>query len=250
MKPDPCGPRGRPKILPAFQITMRTILAIEASNPSASAPGVCVGRVPADRNGTIEVLGAWISEDFGRSGDGVLDLVDRVCREAGVGPRDLDAVAVSIGPGGFTALRIATTSAKTLAFALGIPVIPVPTALVAARAVDAAHRPGVIALASKNTLAHLTLLHPDGSIESIGAVNAEGIPSGVRSLVADAFLPEPFAVRAATLGLERLSLTLSPRACLEAAAGLDAVAPDALGPLYAREPDAVTQWRARHGSRT
>jgi tRNA A37 threonylcarbamoyladenosine modification protein TsaB len=229
---------------------MRTILAIEASNPSASAPGVCVGRVPMKGNGAVEVIGAWISEDSGRSSDGVMDAVDRACRAAGLGPRELDAVAVSIGPGGFTALRIATTSAKTLAFALGIPVIPVPTALVAARAVDVAHQPGVIALASKNTLAHLTLLRPDGSIEAIGAVDAEGIPSGVRSLVADAFLPEPFAIRAAALGLERLTLTLSPQACLEAAAGLDVVAPDALGPLYAREPDAVTQWRARHGSRT
>lgn len=229
---------------------MRTILAIEASNPSASAPGVCVGRVPMDEKGAVEVIGAWISEDSGRSSDGVMDAVDRACRAAGVGPRELDALAVSIGPGGFTALRIATTSAKTLAFALGIPVIPVPTALVAARAVDASHRPGVIALASKNTLAHLTLLRPDGSIEAIGAVDAEGIPDGVRSIVADAFLPESFAIRAAALGLERLTLTLSPQACLKAAAGLDAVAPDALGPLYAREPDAVTQWRARHGSRT
>jgi tRNA A37 threonylcarbamoyladenosine modification protein TsaB len=228
---------------------MRTILAIEASNPSASAPGVCVGRVSADGVGAVEVLGAWIAEDSGRSGDGVMDAVDRACRAAGVGPRDLDAVAVSIGPGGFTALRIATTSAKAMAFALGIPVIPVPTALVAARAVDASDRPSVIALASKKDLAHLTLLHPDGAFESLGVLDAHGIPAGVRSLVADAFLPEPFAVRAAAMGLERLTLMLSPRACLEAAAGLDAVPPDALSPLYAREPDAVTQWRVRHGSR-
>ncbi len=241
---------------------MRTILAIEASNPSASPPGVCVGRVlmgeqegrlevgPTGEGMGIEVLGAWISEDSARSSDGVMDAVDRACRAAGLGPRDLDAVAVSIGPGGFTALRIATTSAKVMAFALGIPVIPVPTALVAARAVDAAHRPGVIALASKKDLAHLTLLHLDGSIEALGVLDADGIPAGVRSVVADAFLPEPFTARAAEMGIERLGLTLGPRACLEAAAGLEPLPPDALAPLYAREPDAVTQWRARHGSRT
>lgn len=230
---------------------MPTILAIEASNPSASPPGVCVGRVAAGIGAAraVEVLGAWIHEDSARSSDGVMDAVDRACRAAGLGPRDLDAVAVSIGPGGFTALRIATTSAKTMAFALGIPVIPVPSALVAARAVAMTHRPAVIALASKKDLAHLTLLHPDGSIEALGVADAAALPEGVRSVVGDAFLPEAFAHRAVRMGIERLKLTLSPQACLEAAVGQEPVSPDTLAPLYAREPDAVTQWRARHGSR-
>jgi len=48
----------------------------------------------------------------------------------------LDAVAVSIGPGSFTGLRIGLGFAKGLAFAKKIPIIPVPTLDVIARSID------------------------------------------------------------------------------------------------------------------
>ena len=41
--------------------------------------------------------------------------------------RDLTAIAVSIGPGSFTGLRIGMATAKTMAYALRIPVVGVPT---------------------------------------------------------------------------------------------------------------------------
>ena len=52
----------------------------------------------------------------------VLIAVDEACRAAGVGPRELDAVAIGAGPGSFTGLRIGMATAKGIAFAAQRPV--------------------------------------------------------------------------------------------------------------------------------
>ncbi len=54
-------------------------------------------------------------------------LVDEVLREAGVPVASLDGVAVSIGPGSFTGLRIGLSAAKGLAYARSLPILAVPT---------------------------------------------------------------------------------------------------------------------------
>ena len=54
-------------------------------------------------------------------------LIDEVLSECGLLPDQLDAVAVSEGPGSYTGLRIGCVAAKGLCFALDIPLIALPT---------------------------------------------------------------------------------------------------------------------------
>jgi tRNA threonylcarbamoyladenosine biosynthesis protein TsaB len=53
--------------------------------------------------------------------------IQEVLREAGKSPADLQAIAVSKGPGSYTGLRIGVSTAKGMAYALSIPVIALPT---------------------------------------------------------------------------------------------------------------------------
>lgn len=76
--------------------------------------------------------------DGGERGRSVLDLgkghaehlmgvIEAALREAGCGFADLDAVAVSVGPGSFTGVRVGVAAARGLALALGIPAVGVST---------------------------------------------------------------------------------------------------------------------------
>ncbi|MBT5306290.1 MAG: tRNA (adenosine(37)-N6)-threonylcarbamoyltransferase complex dimerization subunit type 1 TsaB [Candidatus Scalindua sp.] len=60
-------------------------------------------------------------------GKEIVSSIESIFDEIRWEPNDIDLIAVSIGPGSYTGLRIAVTCAKTLAYGLGKPVIDVPT---------------------------------------------------------------------------------------------------------------------------
>jgi len=57
----------------------------------------------------------------------LLVMIDGACRASRCTVRDLSAIAVSIGPGSFTGLRIGLSVAKGLAYATGASIVAVPT---------------------------------------------------------------------------------------------------------------------------
>ena len=57
----------------------------------------------------------------------IMELTDSCLKEAGLRPQDLDAVCISGGPGSYTGLRIGTSTAKGLAYALHLPLLSVPS---------------------------------------------------------------------------------------------------------------------------
>lgn len=78
------------------------------------------------------------SESLGdrRHAEDLTPMIDFVVRQAGLEFADLDAVAVDVGPGLFTGMRVGIASAQALAHALAVPLVAVDglDALVAAAA--------------------------------------------------------------------------------------------------------------------
>ena len=57
----------------------------------------------------------------------LLPFVDEVLKQAGIVMKDINGVAVSIGPGSYTGLRIGVSTAKGIAYTAGIPVMAIST---------------------------------------------------------------------------------------------------------------------------
>jgi tRNA threonylcarbamoyladenosine biosynthesis protein TsaB len=55
----------------------------------------------------------------------ILPMIDELLKSADVNKNQLDAIAFGCGPGSFTGIRIATSIAQGLGYALNIPLIPV-----------------------------------------------------------------------------------------------------------------------------
>lgn len=62
-----------------------------------------------------------------RHAEQLVPAVQFVLEQSGVAAGDLAAIAVGVGPGLFTGLRVGVTTAKVMAQALEIPVVPVPS---------------------------------------------------------------------------------------------------------------------------
>jgi tRNA threonylcarbamoyladenosine biosynthesis protein TsaB len=96
--------------------TPTTILALDTSTLSLS---LAVARVAG---GEARVLAGRDRGPGGPNHSVLLPgLVDEVLREAGVALGDLGGIAVGLGPGAFTGLRISLSLAKGLAYAAGLP---------------------------------------------------------------------------------------------------------------------------------
>jgi tRNA threonylcarbamoyladenosine biosynthesis protein TsaB len=73
--------------------------------------------------------------------EALVPAIDAACRAAGVTLEDLDALAVDVGPGLFTGMRVGIATVQGLALALGLPVHPLCSLDVLAHPLRHASRP-------------------------------------------------------------------------------------------------------------
>jgi tRNA threonylcarbamoyl adenosine modification protein YeaZ len=162
-------------------------------------------------DGTPLAQAGWTSDR--RQGHETLPRLLDLLHEAGVSLDALSAVAVGIGPGSFTGLRVGMSLAKGLALALRVPVVGVPS-LVAWLAAE----PEAVAAIGRAGARDAYLLLRDDAEPHI--VDRDGLPKGAGSAIvvaptelADAFglggarPPYRSALALAGLAAQRLATT-------------------------------------------
>jgi tRNA threonylcarbamoyl adenosine modification protein YeaZ len=235
-------------------------LAIETSNSATGAGEVAIGRrLPGE---PPELLAVETLEPAGRHDDALAPAIDKAVKGASLTPAQIDRVAVSVGPGGFTSLRIAVVSAKMIAEAVGAECVAVPSALVAAHGLFAQEKGSAcvcVAMASKHDsawCAHVDRNDPvsaQAASAAIGEVfDAQGLAESLESkpidaLIADAHLPESLRTVVERADVPVYEPTFWASVCLELSWFLAGVEPLAIEPIYPRQPEAVTNWRRLHG---
>ena len=94
------------------RFSVMLILAFDTATDVATSALVSDGEVLGERSSRAST---------------VLEDVDALLRQASAQTREIEALAVGIGPGSFTGVRIGLATARGLAFALGVPAAGVST---------------------------------------------------------------------------------------------------------------------------
>jgi tRNA threonylcarbamoyladenosine biosynthesis protein TsaB len=222
---------------------MVNVLAFDCAGRGCSAAVVSGSRVLARRSEPMERGQAAA----------LLPLIESVLDAAAIGWAAVDLVAVTVGPGGFTGVRIGLAAARGFALARGLPVVGVTSFAAVAAAVPPDRRAGrtlAVALDSKRADIFLQCFAADGPALGPGelvALEAVGshIPAGAVLLAGDG------AVRAAPFLAGRAALapaTEVPDPGDIARLALAEWQPDRRAalplPLYLRAPDTTAPRRA------
>jgi tRNA threonylcarbamoyl adenosine modification protein YeaZ len=112
------------------------------------------------------VVATYSSSEAMRHGEMLAPGIAAVLAEGGADSRDVTAVAVGVGPGPYTGLRVGLVTARTMAHALGIPVYGVCTLdVLAAEAQDAGLTDFVVATDARRKEVYLASYDAAGRVD-------------------------------------------------------------------------------------
>jgi len=192
-----------------------------------------------------------------RHAESLAPAIDHLCRQSGIGLDQLGAVAVDIGPGLFTGLRVGVATGKALATALGVPMI----GLTSLEIVAYPHRRGAGLIASvidaRRSEVFWALFRGEEQVGECVVSTPEALASQLARQDEEIVAVGDGAIRYAPLlatidGVELLGAgSAYPSAAVlvelaqPRAAGGDLVAPGELTPLYLRQADVRISWIER-----
>lgn len=218
----------------------RLILAID------TALGAC--SVAVHEAGGATLARRAVAMDKGHA-EALMPMLEAVMADSGVGFRALERVAVTVGPGSFTGLRIGIAAARAIGLAAEIPVVGVTTLAAYAAPLISADQAAIVAVAvdARHGAVFLQTFAPGGRTLIAPRVlkareAARAIGAGPVMIVGSA--ATALAVEAMALGLRATIADLSPAPDIIAVArlGLSADPQQAPArPLYLRPPGATPQ---------
>jgi tRNA threonylcarbamoyladenosine biosynthesis protein TsaB len=181
-------------------------------------------------------------EEGRRNARDLVPAVAELLRERGLAVRDLGGILVGLGPGSYTGLRVGVMTAKTLAYAVGCPLVGVPTFHVLARQAGGG-LVDVLADAQKDAVYHQSFR--DG--EALMGLTIVRVDDWLarRDPGAVATGPGLAKVRADVPRRPESDWQPRPEAVLHVGLSLPPADPFALVPIYLRPSAAEQQWDAR-----
>ena len=188
-----------------------------------------------------------------RDSDDVLPAIDGLMKKANLKPKELTLIALSIGPGGFTTMRIATTIAKHVSFITGAPIVAVPSAISAAASQKDYSSLFAIEAVKSNSfwLSKLTFTKGhwqcDAQLTTTKAVKESTFTQqGILCSPEHAELANEFNLPILPYTPSATSLMVVSGERFNRGETTGAAA---LTPLYPREPEAVRKWKAQRNDR-
>lgn len=189
--------------------------------------------------------------------------IEFVCRQARIELSEISVVAVDLGPGLFTGLRVGVAAAKAMAHALGVPMIGVPSLDLLAFPVRFTSRLIVATIdARRGELFYAFYRQVPGGVQRISehfVGSPEDLASELMAASEECLLVGDGAIRYREVfeGLKKCEIveegfaypSASSLVLLAHAKALreDWVKPWDLQPLYLRKPDAEINWSTRPG---
>lgn len=174
----------------------------------------------------------------------LIAVIDTALRRAGRTYKDIDRIAVSVGPGSFTGLRVGVATARGLALALKVPALGVSNLEAVAEEAGGRHRgrPVLAAFASAGGAVQAALYGPLGEPLGDPAVmtvdQAARLAAGHEAVIAGS-AAAAIAASAPALRLDGDAVTADIGTYARLAAGREPGGKPR--PLYLREPDAKPQ---------
>ncbi|MBB3540498.1 MULTISPECIES: tRNA (adenosine(37)-N6)-threonylcarbamoyltransferase complex dimerization subunit type 1 TsaB [unclassified Rhizobium] len=171
----------------------------------------------------------------------LMGIVDRVLEQAGVALSAVDRIAVTIGPGSFTGIRVGVAAARGFALSLGVPAVGVTTLAVMAEAqrLKTPGRSVLTAMDAKRNEIYLQTFDADGEpldeARAVAVEEAQAIAATFEGEIAGSATP---LLKPGTIGDCANHFPISIVARLGAAADPSSGKPK---PLYLRGPDAKPQ---------